>query len=90
MVVAQVKCWQIRKGSKAPQAAGAIHGDFERCGTLSLCGPCPMNYGQADQSQSVKEDTLQELSLSLSLIRIMSGGDSLMLDCDHGLRLRMT
>ena len=26
----QVKCWQIRKGSKAPQAAGAIHGDFER------------------------------------------------------------
>lgn len=26
----EVKCWQIRKGSKAPQAAGAIHGDFER------------------------------------------------------------
>lgn len=26
----EVKCWQIRKGSKAPQAAGTIHGDFER------------------------------------------------------------
>lgn len=25
-----MKCWQIRKGSKAPQAAGAIHSDFER------------------------------------------------------------
>ncbi len=26
----EVKCWQIREGSKAPQAAGAIHTDFER------------------------------------------------------------
>ncbi|KAK9813327.1 hypothetical protein WJX73_000148 [Symbiochloris irregularis] len=26
----EVKCWQIRKNSKAPQAAGAIHSDFER------------------------------------------------------------
>lgn len=26
----EVKCWQIRQGSKAPQAAGAIHTDFER------------------------------------------------------------
>lgn len=26
----EVKCWQIRKGSRAPQAAGAIHTDFER------------------------------------------------------------
>ena len=26
----EVKCWQIRKGCKAPQAAGAIHTDFER------------------------------------------------------------
>lgn len=26
----EVKCWQIRKLSKAPQAAGAIHTDFER------------------------------------------------------------
>jgi obg-like ATPase 1 len=26
----EVKCWQIRKGSKAPQAAGTIHTDFER------------------------------------------------------------
>ena len=26
----EVKCWQIRKGSKAPQAAGAIHTDFEK------------------------------------------------------------
>jgi obg-like ATPase 1 len=26
----EVKCWQIRKGTKAPQAAGAIHTDFER------------------------------------------------------------
>ncbi|KAK9841583.1 hypothetical protein WJX74_008311 [Apatococcus lobatus] len=26
----EVKCWQVRKGSKAPQAAGAIHTDFER------------------------------------------------------------
>lgn len=25
-----MKCWQIRKNSKAPQAAGAIHSDFER------------------------------------------------------------
>ena len=27
---AQVKCWQIRKATKAPQAAGTIHTDFER------------------------------------------------------------
>jgi obg-like ATPase 1 len=26
----EVKCWQIRKGLKAPQAAGTIHTDFER------------------------------------------------------------
>ena len=26
----EVKCWQIRKGCKAPQAAGAIHTDFEK------------------------------------------------------------
>ena len=26
----QVRCWQIRDGTKAPQAAGAIHTDFER------------------------------------------------------------
>ncbi|KAI5057490.1 hypothetical protein GOP47_0027505 [Adiantum capillus-veneris] len=26
----EVKCWQIRKQTKAPQAAGAIHTDFER------------------------------------------------------------
>ncbi|RMZ53355.1 hypothetical protein APUTEX25_004843, partial [Auxenochlorella protothecoides] len=26
----EVRCWQIRKNSKAPQAAGAIHSDFER------------------------------------------------------------
>ncbi|XP_009115125.1 obg-like ATPase 1 [Brassica rapa] len=26
----EVRCWQIRRQSKAPQAAGAIHSDFER------------------------------------------------------------
>jgi len=26
----QVKCWQIRRQTKAPQAAGAIHTDFEK------------------------------------------------------------
>ena len=26
----EVKCWTIRKGSKAPKAAGVIHTDFER------------------------------------------------------------
>ncbi|XP_066325814.1 obg-like ATPase 1 [Miscanthus floridulus] len=26
----EVKCWQIRRHTKAPQAAGAIHTDFER------------------------------------------------------------
>ena len=26
----EVKCWTIRKGMKAPQAAGVIHTDFER------------------------------------------------------------
>jgi hypothetical protein len=26
----QVKCWQIRRLTKAPQAAGAIHTDFEK------------------------------------------------------------
>jgi obg-like ATPase 1 len=25
-----VRCWQIREHTKAPQAAGAIHSDFER------------------------------------------------------------
>merc|ERR1711871_950435 len=27
----EVKCWTIRERTKAPQAAGTIHGDFERC-----------------------------------------------------------
>jgi len=27
----EVKCWSIRQRTKAPQAAGTIHGDFERC-----------------------------------------------------------
>jgi obg-like ATPase 1 len=26
----QVRCWTIRKFTKAPQAAGSIHTDFER------------------------------------------------------------
>jgi len=26
----EVKCWTIRKGTKAPQAAGIIHSDFEK------------------------------------------------------------
>eukprot|EP01118_Nematostelium_gracile_P016018 TRINITY_DN654_c1_g6_i1.p1 TRINITY_DN654_c1_g6~~TRINITY_DN654_c1_g6_i1.p1 ORF type:complete len:423 (-),score=158.71 TRINITY_DN654_c1_g6_i1:43-1218(-) len=26
----EVKCWTLRKGTKAPQAAGTIHGDFEK------------------------------------------------------------
>ena len=26
----EVKCWTIRQGTKAPQAAGVIHTDFER------------------------------------------------------------
>ena len=28
---AQVRCWTVPKGSAAPQAAGAIHTDFEKC-----------------------------------------------------------
>lgn len=43
----EVKCWTIRKGYKAPQAAGTIHTDFERgfiCaevrpGSLRRCHP---------------------------------------------------
>jgi obg-like ATPase 1 len=26
----EVKCWTVRDGSKAPQAAGVIHTDFEK------------------------------------------------------------
>jgi obg-like ATPase 1 len=26
----EVRCWVIQKGTLAPQAAGVIHGDFER------------------------------------------------------------
>jgi len=26
----EVRCWTIREGCKAPQAAGVIHTDFER------------------------------------------------------------
>eukprot|EP00339_Tiarina_fusa_P020555 CAMPEP_0117049236 /NCGR_PEP_ID=MMETSP0472-20121206/34011_1 /TAXON_ID=693140 ORGANISM="Tiarina fusus, Strain LIS" /NCGR_SAMPLE_ID=MMETSP0472 /ASSEMBLY_ACC=CAM_ASM_000603 /LENGTH=51 /DNA_ID=CAMNT_0004762593 /DNA_START=957 /DNA_END=1112 /DNA_ORIENTATION=+ len=26
----EVKCWTIRDGTKAPGAAGVIHGDFEK------------------------------------------------------------
>ena len=40
LFVTQVKCWQIRKQSKAPQAAGAIHTDFERgfiCAEVLFC-----------------------------------------------------
>eukprot|EP00388_Colpodella_angusta_P017522 GDKJ01043282.1.p1 GENE.GDKJ01043282.1~~GDKJ01043282.1.p1 ORF type:complete len:368 (+),score=97.73 GDKJ01043282.1:205-1308(+) len=27
----EVRCWTLRKGSKAPQAAGCIHSDMEKC-----------------------------------------------------------
>ncbi|KAL3612895.1 hypothetical protein D5086_003915 [Populus alba] len=30
VLLLQVKCWQIRRQTKAPQAAGTIHTDFER------------------------------------------------------------
>jgi obg-like ATPase 1 len=26
----EIRCWTVQKGCLAPQAAGAIHGDFER------------------------------------------------------------
>jgi len=26
----EVRCWTVREGAKAPQAAGVIHSDFER------------------------------------------------------------
>lgn len=35
----QVKCWQIRRQTKAPQAAGTIHTDFEKgfiCAEVTL------------------------------------------------------
>lgn len=45
----QVKCWQIRRLMKAPQAAGTIHTDFERgfiCAEviLSLLFPCSLPF----------------------------------------------
>ena len=33
----EVKCWTIREGTKAPQAAGVIHTDFERG---FICAEC--------------------------------------------------
>lgn len=33
----EVKTWQIRVGTKAPQAAGAIHSDFEVKGNELIC-----------------------------------------------------
>lgn len=36
----QVKCWQIRRQTKAPQAAGTIHTDFEKgfiCAEVFTC-----------------------------------------------------
>lgn len=36
----QVKCWQIRRQTKAPQAAGTIHTDFEKgfiCAEVVTC-----------------------------------------------------
>jgi ribosome-binding ATPase YchF (GTP1/OBG family) len=45
----EVKCWQIRKGSKAPQAAGAIHTDFERgfiCAEARCCCCCDEGGGR--------------------------------------------
>jgi obg-like ATPase 1 len=31
----EVKCWTIRKGTLAPQAAGTIHSDFEKVLAMS-------------------------------------------------------
>ncbi|KAF8410672.1 hypothetical protein HHK36_003204 [Tetracentron sinense] len=36
----EVKCWQIRRQTKAPQAAGAIHTDFERGFICAEVIPC--------------------------------------------------
>ena len=36
----EVKCWTIRKGTLAPQAAGVIHTDFEK-------GFAAMNSGRS-------------------------------------------
>ena len=38
--VKEVRAWTVAKGAKAPQAAGVIHGDFERgfiCAEIASC-----------------------------------------------------
>lgn len=53
----EVKCWTIRDGTKAPQAAGVIHTDFERG---FICAEV-MKYDDLDKlgsTQAVKDEGL--------------------------------
>ena len=53
----EVKCWTIRDGCKAPQAAGVIHTDFERG---FICAEI-MKFDDLDRlgnQQSVKDEGL--------------------------------
>lgn len=53
----EVKCWTIREGTKAPQAAGVIHTDFERG---FICAEV-MKYDDIDRlgtTQAVKDEGL--------------------------------
>ncbi|KAG6790842.1 hypothetical protein POTOM_007011 [Populus tomentosa] len=53
-----VKCWQIRRQTKAPQAAGTIHTDFERG---FIC------------AEVMKFDDLKELGSIVQVQRVRGG-----------------
>ena len=53
----EVKCWTIRKGNKAPQAAGVIHTDFER-GFISAEVMKYEDFKRLGNEQEVKKNGL--------------------------------
>lgn len=65
----EVKCWTIREGTKAPQAAGVIHTDFEhgficveimKCEDFVRCGTEALVKAEGKYRQQGKEHIVED------------------------------
>uniref|UniRef100_A0A2N9GID8 OBG-type G domain-containing protein n=1 Tax=Fagus sylvatica TaxID=28930 RepID=A0A2N9GID8_FAGSY len=61
----EVKCWQIRRQTKAPQAAGAIHTDFERGFICAEVVPNSLFGSPLNWSFSFSSNTALKVALPL-------------------------
>merc|ERR1712086_462864 len=67
----EVKCWTIRQRTKAPQAAGTIHGDFEKCFIKAQI----MKYSDMEELGSEAEVKAKGLMREKGKDYVMEDGD---------------